>query len=796
VIIKKVAVLGAGVMGAQIAAHCVNAKLPVILFDLASTGASKSAIALTAIDKMKKLSPAALGNAADAAFIEAANYDDDLGRLSECDLVIEAIAERMDWKHSLYEKVAPFISSRAIIASNTSGLSIRKLSEGLRPEQRQRFCGVHFFNPPRYMHLCELIPTAETEPRITLELETFLTTTLGKGVVRALDTPNFIANRVGTFGLLATMFEAERYHLSIDVVDDLTGTRLGRAKSGTFRTADVVGLDTFDHVVKTMQETLGDDPFYPLFATPRVLTQLLARGALGQKAGAGFYKKVDRNILRLDPATGDYVPAGGKADAEVAKLLKTPDIAERLELLHTSQHPHAQFIWAILRDGLHYSAVHLGAIAASARELDFALRFGFGWSTGPFELGQAAGWERVANWLRSDIDAGKALSRAPLPGWVFEGKVAEQHGVHTPRGSYSPTLDDFVPRPELPVYRRQVFRAPLLGDGRAGPDTGGRTVFEDDSVRTWTLDDGVLILSLKTKMRVIGAGVTAGIVRAVEEAEQNHIGLVIWSAGEPFSAGADLKGMLPVFMSGGVAALEREERDLQEAMLRLRYAQVPTLAAVSGLALGGGCELALACAKRVAHFESYMGLVEVGVGLVPGAGGLLFGARRAAEEHRSAPDSHLLHFLKKYFMNAATANVSKSALEAREMGYLQRGDTIVFNVHELLGAAIREATASFEAGYRPPLRLTGFAVAGRAGMATIVAQLVNLREGQYISEHDLHIGKAMASVMCGGDVEPGSLVDEAWMLRLERETFTALLTHPKTQERIMGMMQDGRPVRN
>jgi 3-hydroxyacyl-CoA dehydrogenase len=783
-------------MGAQIAAHCVNAKLPVILFDLPSAGQSKSAIPELAIEKMKKLSPAALARAADAAFIEPANYDDDLGRLSECDLVIEAIAERMDWKRSLYEKVTPYIGAHAIFASNTSGLSIRKLSAGLRPEQRQRFCGIHFFNPPRYMHLCELIPTAETEPKLVDQLETFLTTTLGKGVVRALDTPNFIANRVGTFGMLATMFEAERYGIAIDVVDDLTGTRLGRAKSATFRTADVVGLDTFGHVVRTLQETLSDDPFYSLFATPKVLDQLLAKGALGQKTGAGFYKKVDKEIRRLDVVSGDYVPGGGKADPGVASILKNPNVSERLERLHASEHPHAQFLWAILRDGLHYSAVHLHAIAASARELDFALRFGFGWSTGPFELWQAAGWERVAGWVQSDIDAGRALSHAALPRWVFEGKVIRERGVHTPKGSYSPTLDDFVPRPQLPVYRRQVFRAPLLGEGVPGPDVRGQTLFEDDSVRGWTLDGGVLILSLKTKMRVIGAGVTAGIVRAVEEAERNHTGLVIWSAGEPFSAGADLKGMLPVFMSGGVAALEREEKELQDAMLRLRYAQVPTLAAVSGMALGGGCELALACAKRVAHLESYMGLVEVGVGLVPGAGGLLFGARRAADEHRSAPDSHLLQFLKKYFMNAATANVSKSALEARDMGYLLPGDPIVFNVHELLGAAIREATTLFEAGYRPPLRLTGFPVAGRSGLATIVAQLVNLREGRYISEHDLHIGRTIASVMCGGDVESGSLVDEAWMLRLEREAFTSLLTHPKTQERIMGMMQDGKPVRN
>jgi 3-hydroxyacyl-CoA dehydrogenase len=782
-------------MGAQIAAHCVNAKLPVILFDLPSAQGPKSAVARLAIERLAKLNPAPLASAADASFIEPANYEDDLARLGECDLIIEAIAERMDWKLSLYEKVAPFIPARAIFASNTSGLSINKLSEGLSRQQRPRFSGVHFFNPPRYMHLCELIPTADTEPAVLDELETFLTTTLGKGVVRAQDTPNFIANRVGTFGMLATMFEAERHGLTIDVVDDLTGTRLGRAKSATFRTADVVGLDTFGHVVKTMQDTLHDDPFYPLFATPKVIVDLLARGALGQKTGAGFYKKVGKDILRIDPATGNYVAAAAKAADEVAKILKNPNVAERLQLLYTSAHPEAQFLWSIMRDGLHYSAVHLNAIAGSARELDFALRFGFGWSTGPFELWQAAGWERVADWIQSDIDKGIAIARVPLPRWVFEGKARERRGVHTPEGSYSPTRDAFVPRTGLPVYRRQVFRAPLFGETVAGPDTAGRTVFEDDSVRAWSLDDKVLILSLKTKMRVLGTGVTAGLVRAVEEAERNHGGLVIWSSGEPFSAGADLKGMLPVFMSGGVPALEREEKDLQEAMLRLRYAQVPTVAAVNGMALGGGCELAVACAKRVAHLESYMGLVEVGVGLVPGAGGLLFGTRRAAEEHRSAPDSHLLHFLKKYFLNAAMANVSKSAPEAKEMGYLLASDTIVFNVHELLGAGIREANALFENGYRPPLRAS-FPVAGRAGKAAIMTQLVNLREGRHISEHDLHLGKTIAHVMCGGDVDAGSLVDEAWMLRLEREAFTSLLTHPKTQERIMGMMQDGKPVRN
>jgi 3-hydroxyacyl-CoA dehydrogenase len=791
-IVKKVAVLGAGVMGAQIAAHCVNAKVPVVLFDLPAKEGDKNGIAAKAIEGLKKLNPAPLASPDLAAFIRPANYEQNLELLRECDLVIEAIAERMDWKHDLYKKVAPFIRPDAVFASNTSGLSITALAEGFDADLKARFCGVHFFNPPRYMHLVELIPTAATKPELLDDLESFLTTILGKGVVRAKDTPNFIANRVGIFGMLATIAEAEKFGLSFDVVDDLTGAKLGRAKSGTFRTADVVGLDTMGHVIKTMQDSLQDDPFHGLYATPAVLSQLIAKGALGQKAGAGFYKKVGKDILRLDPKSGEYVASGGKADELVGRILKKKDPAERLKLLRESTNPQAQFLWAIFRDAFHYTAVHLADIADTARDVDFALRWGFGWSTGPFETWQAAGWKQVAQWVQEDIESGKALSKAPLPAWVLDGRT----GVHTPEGSYSPSRNAYVPRADLPVYRRQPFRAPLVGDGAASPATAGRTVHEDDSVRLWTLDEEVLILSIKTKMHAIGPGVTAAIMSAVDTAEREFKGLVIWSADEPFSAGADLQAMLPLFMSGGVAAIEPEEKKLQQAMMRLRYAQVPTVAAVAGLALGGGCEMLVHCAHRVVHLESYIGLVEVGVGLIPGAGGLTYGARRAAEERAAAaPDAPLLHFLAKYMMNAGTAAVSKSAIEARQMGYLLASDTIVFNSYELLGTALGKARALFDAGYRPPMKTT-FPVAGRSGVATIMAQLVGLRDGGFASEHDYHLGKSIAHIMCGGDVEPGSLVDEDWLLALERQAFMSLLTHPKTQERIMGMMQTGKPVRN
>ena len=797
--VGKVAVLGAGVMGAQIAAHLVNAGVPAILFDLPAREGPASGIAQRAIEALKRMSPAPLGHPDLAGAIEAANYDDDLARLGECDLVIEAIAERLDWKHDLYRRVAPFVRDDALFGSNTSGLSISALAQGVPDGLRQRFCGVHFFNPPRYMHLVELIAAPDTAPGVLDRLETFLTTTLGKGCVRARDTPNFIANRIGTFQMFATVREAERFGLTIDVVDDLTGRKLGRASSGTFRTADIVGLDTIGHVMKTMQDQLPDDPFRPLYDTPPAFAALIAAGALGSKTGAGFYRKDGKAILRFDPAGGGYLPAGGKADETVARILKKKDPAERLRLLRESTNPQARFVWAVLRDGWHYAALKLAEIADSARDVDLAMRFGFAAEQGPFEAWQQAGWLPVAQWIAQDIEQGLALAAVPLPDWVTRGPVADRGGVHQPEGSWSAKAAAFVPVTAHPVYRRQVFPVSLAGAAAPDGHRGGQTVFEDESIRVWTLAepglDEVLIASIRTKMRTIGPGVIAGLLRAIDLAQASYQGLVIWSPDDPFSAGADLQAMLPVFMSGGAQAIDAEERKLQQAMLRLRYAQVPTVAAIAGLALGGGCELAVHCARRIAHLESYIGLVEVGVGLVPGAGGLTYGARRAAEESRAAPNAQLLAFLIKYVTAAGTAQVSKSAIEARAMGWLVEGDRIVLNRHELLHAAVREARAMHDAGWRAPRRAL-FPVAGRAGIATLTAQLVNMRDGGFISAHDFLLGRTIAEVMCGGDVDAGTMVDEEWIMGLERRAFTGLLTHPRTQERIMGMMQTGKPVRN
>ena len=797
--VRKVAVLGAGVMGAQIAAHLVNCKVPVVLFDLPAKDGSKNGIVTRAIEGLKKLKPAPLGVAEDAARIQAANYEEHLDLLGECDLVIEAIAERMDWKLALYEKIAGSLAPHAIVASNTSGLSITKLSQALPDSIKPRFCGIHFFNPPRYMALVELINTPTTQPEVLSQLEAFVTSALGKSVVRAKDTPNFIANRVGIAGMLATIKEAETFGLSYDVVDDLTGKKLGRASSGTFRTADVVGLDTMAHVIKTLQDNLQGDPFFASYATPPVLERLIKAGALGQKAGAGFYKKVGKDILRLDPAKQDYVPAGGKADEIVGRILKKPP-AERLKLLRESKNPQAQFLWAILRDAFHYAAVHLADIADSSRDVDFAMRWGFGMQQGPFELWQAAGWLQVANWVKEDIEAGKALSRAPLPDWVFEGPVASHGGVHQPEGSWSAAHARWVAPSTLPVYQRQHFREGVFGAGVVEPLKSGTELFRNDEARVWTLDGEVAILSITAKLHLISPLVVEALLKAIEIAEGGYKGLVIWSPDDVFSAGANLEALMPVFMKSGAKGIAPEVKKLQDAFLRMRYASVPVVAALRGIALGGGCEMAVYAAKRVAAMETYIGLVEVGVGLVPAGGGLAYIARRGAEMAAAGnsvnpANADIMKFVIDGFTNAAMARVGTSAIESRKLGYLLWSDVIVTHKDELLFVATAQAKAMADSGYRAPTKAM-FPVAGRSAIATIKGQLANMRDGGFISAHDFHISTLIAEAVCGGDVDAGSLVNEEYLMALERKAFCSLLEHPKSQERIMGMLSTGKPVRN
>ncbi|MGE0208471.1 MAG: 3-hydroxyacyl-CoA dehydrogenase/enoyl-CoA hydratase family protein [Lysobacteraceae bacterium] len=784
--IRKVAVLGAGVMGAQIAAHLVNAGVDTVLFDLPAKEGPPNGIVDKAIANLGKLSPAPLASKSLAGAITPANYDQHLDLLRGCDLIIEAIAERMDWKKSLYDRIEDHVAPHAIVASNTSGLSINALVEALPESLHARFCGVHFFNPPRYMHLAELIPCGKTLPAVLEGLETFLTTTLGKGVVRAKDTPNFIGNRIGVFSILSTMHHTAQFGLGFDEADALTGPLLGRPKSATYRTADVVGLDTMAHVIKTMADTLPDDPWHTYFKAPDWHTALIEKGALGQKAGAGIFRKVGKNIVVLDLEKQDYRTSDRKAADEVVEILKTKNPVEKFARLRASAHPQAQFVWALFRDLFHYSAYHLAGIADTARDVDFAIRWGYGWKLGPFETWQAADWKQVAGWIAEDITAGKAMSTAPLPDWVFDGRS----GVHGAAGSFSPARDTDLPRSSLAVYQRQRFPDPLLGE-RFAP---GETAFETDAVRLWHDGDGVAVLNFKTKMNTVSDGVIDGVLRAVDAAERGFRALVVWQPNEPFSAGADLSGAIGLLQAGNLAGLESMVANFQQASQRLKYSLVPVVAAVRGMALGGGCEFQMHSARSVLALESYIGLVEAGVGLLPAGGGLKEIAVRVGANMPASGD--LYSGLKPYFDAVAMGKVSGSALEARELGLARPDDVVVFNPFELLHVAKAQALALAESGYRPPLPARAIPVAGKIGISTFKMMLVNMLEGRFISEHDYEIATRIATVLCGGEVEKGSLVDEDWLLRLEREHFIALAQMPKTQERVMHMLKTGKPLRN
>jgi 3-hydroxyacyl-CoA dehydrogenase len=820
--IRKVAVLGAGVMGAQIAAHLVNANVETLLFELPAKEGDPNGNVNKAIGGLKKLEPSPAASPAKLAYIEPANYEQHLEKLRECDLIVEAIAERIDWKSDLYRKVAPFVDANAIFATNTSGLSINKLAEAFPENLRHRFCGVHFFNPPRYMNLVELIACKGTENGLLEQLEVFLVSTLGKGVVRAKDTPNFIANRIGTFSLLATRHHAHEFKLGFDVVDALTGRYLGRPKSATFRTLDVVGLDVFAHVVNTMRENLTDDPWHKHFDLPEWFGDLVKQGALGQKTRRGIYQKIGKEIHVLDLHSKQYRLSDASVDDGVKDILRERDWSKKLAGLRANQHPQAQFLWSTFRDVFHYCALHLQDIADNARELDFAVRWGFGWDNGPFEIWQAAGWQQVAGWIAADIAAGKTMAGAPLPAWATDPARVAMHGT---QGSFAPADNSYQPRSSLSVYQRQIYPDRLLGEARQY----GETVFETDVVRMWHTGDNIGILSFKSKMNTVNDGVLDGILRAVDEAEANFSALILWQTEGPFCAGANLLqlmqgmqeapaeggllgklkgaatrvkytvagggGMGDLFnaATGNVPMVENVVAKFQQASMRLKYSLVPTIAAVDGLALGGGCEFAIHCTRLVASLESYIGLVEVGVGLLPAGGGCKEMAQRAAAEARGGDT---FPFLKVYFQQIAMGEVGKSAEMAREMGYLRQSDRIVLNRFEVLHIAKEEARALNATAYRPPLHQRQIPVAGRTAIATFKASMINMLEGNFISEHDYNIGCRVAESMCGGDVDAGSLVDETWLLDLERRNFMELLATEKTQARIEHMLKNGKPLRN
>jgi 3-hydroxyacyl-CoA dehydrogenase len=772
-------------MGAQIAAHFANAGIASLLFDLPEEGEDKSVIAKQAIKALGKQKPEPLAMPEYATRITPCNYDEDLEKLTDCDLVIEAIAERIEWKNDLYQKISPHLGAESILASNTSGLSITELAQGLPEDLRGRFLGIHFFNPPRYMPLVELIPQGATAPEVVDAIESFCVSTLGKGVVRARDTVNFIANRLGLFSMMSTFHHAQRLSLNFETVDALTGKSIGRPKSATLRTADLVGLDTLCHVLRNAAEHLGDDPWVSIYEIPDWLNTLVENGSLGAKTKSGVYKKQAGEILVYDPAENSYRKQKVKIPGKVEKVLKDYRNPERLAKLRAINDPHAQFLWSIQRDVFHYAAYLLNTIADNAREVDMAIRWGFGWKQGPFEVWQHAGWGPIAELIQQDIDEGKALCAEPLPAWVKEIEAP-----HTPKGSWSPGDNSYHPRSTLTVYQRQRLPERLVGDQAESHEV----LFENDSARFWLIDEDVGVLSFKTKMHTMDSGVLDSLNQAAELAEKQLKGMVIWHP-EPFSAGADLKSFMPVALKSilpGNTALDDLLQKFQLSCIRMRKSGIPVVAAVQGLALGGGCELMMQCDRVVAALESYIGLVEVGVGLIPAGSGCMELARRASIR---AAGGNTFDALKPVFETVAMGKVATSAEQAKAFGFLRESDIVVMNRHEVLHAAIAQVRALSAANYRPPME-TPIRAGGRAAIANFKAAMTNMHAGGYISDYDMKIGNFITDALCGGPVDAGTELPESWYLRYEREGFRSLLKSPKTHARVKHMLDTGKPLRN
>lgn len=779
--IRRVAVLGAGVMGAQIAAQCANCGLDTVLLELPGQASDPDAPARDAVQALAGMRPAPLVTAACADRIHAASYDAGLPLLADCDLVIEAIAERADLKAALYERVVPHLAEDALLASNTSGLSIDGLAAHLPVALRARFCGVHFFNPPRYMALVELIPGAATHPAVLDGLEAFLTTALGKEVVRARDTPNFIGNRVGLFSLMASVWHGQRLGLGPDLVDALTGPLIGRPKSGTYRTADVVGLDTMVHVVEGPVPRLQHDPWVHCLQLPDWIHELIGQGRLGAKSGEGIYRKGEQGIEVFDPRQSDYRPSAAEVSQAVQEAMAIRDPAQRWRRLRELDDDQARFLWAIHRELFLYAAWTLAEIAPGAAEVDRALRNGFAWREGPFEIWQAIGWETVADWLAEDADG---IADVPVPDWIRQVPAA-----HGPEGSWSAADNRWQPRSRLPVYRRQAFPSRLRGE----PEPQGGTVCaETDALRLWHRDPEIGILSFLSKGNSCSQAVLDGIRELLERAEREYRALVIWQPAGHFCVGADLKAVLTAARAGDQAAIERFIRAFQQAAQGIRDARLPVVAALRGMALGGGCELILHCDRVVAHQEANIGLVEAAVGVIPAGRGC---TAVAARSQQAGPGRNPDDVARAYFRTLSSARRAASAAEARDLGLLPECSEIVAHRDELLHVAEIQARAAADSGYLPPA-FGRIRARGRDLLGQLLEELELGREQGRLSDHDLAIGTRSATAICGGDVAPDSLLPETHFMDLELEGFLALTAMPATQDRIEHMLRTGRPLRN
>ncbi len=771
--IRRAAVLGAGIMGAQIAAHLANAGIPVYLLDIVpanlAPGEPRNKLATAALERLRKLRPAPLMHAEVLSLITPGNLEDHLPWLADTDWVIEAVTENMAVKQELWTRVGGVARPGTILSSNTSGLSCSGQASVLPPEHRRHFLGTHFFNPPRYLKLLEIIPTPETDPAVTAAITDFSERFLGKGVVVCNDTPNFIANRIGTYGMAVTLQVMAAMGLGADEVDAITGPAMGRPKSATFRTLDVVGLDTFAHVARNTAAVTTDPAEKALMEIPGYIEEMVRRGWIGDKAGQGFFKKVkgadgSGKILSLNLQTLEYGPRTRAVFPSLEQVKNIRDRGERLRTLVGARDVAGQFAWQVLSRVLAFCAGKAQDIAnGDVNAIDRAMRWGFNWDIGPFETWNALGVADTVARMEADGLA--------VPDWV---RSVERFAID--RSQEQPL--------SFTVLKAEPTRVLKASPGATLVDLG----------------DEVLGLEFHSPKQAIGQDYVTMARSAAEEVRRNWRGLVISASAPNFCVGANLMLMLMEAQDENWGDIDRMAREFQGMGMMLKYLERPVVAAPYGMTLGGGAEVAMHSARTVAAAESYIGLVEVGVGLLPGGGGCKEMAVRMAQmlppgDTQIPNRPELISFIGRAFEGIAMAKVATSAAEARELGYLRLTDKIVMNRDHLLAHAKQTVLGLDRAGYVAP-RPAHVPVAGPDGRAVLELAAYTLKNSGYATEHDLYIAKKVAYILTGGPLPAGTLVPEQYFLDLEREAFLHLCGHPRTQARMLHMLQKGKPLRN
>jgi len=788
-------------MGAGIAAHLANAGIPVLLLDIAprelkpeeeAKGLSlespqvRNRIVKELFEAAKKLKPAPFMLADNAKLIMLGNFTDDMAKLKDCDLVIEAVVERLDIKHQVFSEVEKHRKPGSFIATNTSGIPIKSIAEPFSDEFKKHFVGIHFFNPPRYMKLVELIPTEWTDGEMACKLSGFLDQRLGKGVVPAKDRPNFIANRIGTFAMMATVHEMVAMGFTPTEVDQMTGKAIGHAKSATFRTADLVGLDVLVHVNRNLYPAVPEDEDRDVFLLPDVIEKMLEKNLLGDKTRGGFYKKSKNaegktEIHELDLATFEYKPQEKTKFASIEAAKGIEDMNKRINTLVWGEDRVGEFLWKTMSRTFRYAANRIPEIADTIVEVDNAIKWGFGWEIGVFETWDAIGLKRSVERMKAEGQAVPPSIEKMLAAGAetfYKNENGNVSFFDLVSGEYKPLPE----RPGVTVLRSVKERTGVI---KSNP---GASLID--------LGDGVACLEFHSKMNSIGGDTVQMMNFAIDEVERNFKGLVVGNQGGNFSAGANLMMLL-------LAAQEEEWDDinmmvhaLQQAVMRLRYSAKPVVTAPYGLTLGGGCEIAMHGNRARAAAETYIGLVEVGVGVIPAGGGTKEMTMRAMDAAAKAPDADPLVFLKKTFELIGMGKVATSAQEARAWGFFRDVDSISMNGDRLIADAKQEVLNLDASGFVPPVPREDITVMGEDGIAAMKLALHMMKKGGFISDHDELIGKKLANIMCGGAINHTVQVSEQYLLDLEREAFVSLCGERKTQERIAAMLKTGKPLRN